>query len=124
MPTYKPEAPTRPPTWIRVQDEFGQFDHRADLPLPDGQEVVEDYPKHVGELSRAPKSKVELKVDRDALKDLAKDLGVPIGNKSNGDLARAIAEKQAEQAAEQPAIEAEETTESTDTASGAGEGSE
>jgi len=104
---YKPKDPTRPPTWIRVENEHGQFDHRADLPLPDGQSVVDGYPEHVSETARRPKAKVELKADRKRLKELAKDLGVTIGNKSDGQLATAIAEAQAERAAEQPATEAE-----------------
>jgi hypothetical protein len=132
MPTYKPKEATFPlPTWIRVEDEFGQFDHRADLPLPAGQKVVDGYPEHVGQNARAPKAKVEVKADRKALEALAKDVGVTIGSKSDGDLARSVAEAQAEIAAAQPANEVEASfqsadaeSESTNTASAAGEGSE
>lgn len=129
---YKPKDPTRPfPTWIRVEDETGQFDHRADLPLPKGQTVVDGYPEHVGFNARAPKSKVEVKADRDALEALAKDLGVTIGKKSDGQLATAIAKEQTAIAAAQPATEteanlqtADAASESTNTAGNAGEGSE
>ena len=130
---YRPKDPTFPyPTWIRVEDEGGQFDHRADLPLPKGQTVVEGYPEHVGPNARAPKTKVEVKTDRKALEGLAKDLGVTIGKKSDGELATAIAEAQAEAAAAQPATATEAAfqtagaeSESTNTASSsAGEGSE
>jgi hypothetical protein len=131
---YKPKDPTFPyPTWIRVADEEGnQFDHRADLPLPDGQKVVDGYPEYQGPMARAPKAKVEIKTDRQALEGLAKDLGVTIGKKSDGELATAVAEAQAEAAAAQPATEteanmqsADAASESTNTASSsAGEGSE
>lgn len=129
MAKYKPVAATRPPTWIRVQTDDGQFDHRADLPLKEGAEVVADYPEHIGETARPPKAKADLKVDHQRLKDLAKSLDIPVGSKSAGELATAIAEAQAEQAATQPATEAEAAqtdaeSESTNNASGAGEGSE
>lgn len=123
MPKYKPVEATRPPTWIRVQDDTGQFDHRADLPLPDGQSVVEGYPEHVAEVARAPKAKVEIKADRQALEDLAKSLDVTVGKKGDGELATAIAEVQAAQAAAQPATEAEaalQAAQSPDDASGTG----
>lgn len=130
---YRPKDPTRPPTWIRVQDDTGQFDHRADLPLPAGQTVVEGYPEHVGELARAPKHKDEIKIDREALKDLAKSLDVPVGSKSDGQLAKDIAEAQAAAAAATPATETEANmqtaddeseTGSTNKAGSTGEGSE
>jgi hypothetical protein len=132
MPAYKPKDPTRPfPTWIRVEDEGGQFDHRADLPLPDGQTVVDGYPEHVGANARAPKSRTEVKTDRKALEALAKDLGVTIGKKGDGELATDVAEAQAAAAAEQPATETESNmqtadaaSDTTNTAGTAGEGSE
>lgn len=126
---YKPKDPTYPlPTWIRVEDDSGQFDHRADLPLPKGQTVVDGYPEHVGQNARAPKAKVEVKTDREALKDLAKSLDVPVGSKSDGKLATDVAEAQAALAAAQPANETEarmqSTVETDNDAGNSGAGSE
>ncbi len=42
-------------TWIRVEDNFGQYDHEKGLPLPDRVRVVEGYPEHVGPWAREGK---------------------------------------------------------------------
>lgn len=42
-------------TWIRVEDEFGQYDHDKSRPLRDGVSVVKDYPEHVGDWARPVK---------------------------------------------------------------------
>lgn len=41
--------------WIRVEDDFAQFDHDKSRPIPDGITVVKDYPEHVGTVARDPK---------------------------------------------------------------------
>lgn len=48
-------------TWIRVEDEFGQFDLRKDQPLPKGVKKVADYPEHVGPMGRDGKPKTASK---------------------------------------------------------------
>lgn len=42
-------------TWIRVEDEFAQFDHPKGAKLPKGVTKVKDYPEHTGKWAREPK---------------------------------------------------------------------
>lgn len=123
MAKYRPKDRTFPPTWVRVRDENGHYDHRADLPLEDGLEVVPDYPEHIGELARPPKAKAELKADREALKDLAKSLDVPVGSKSDAQLAADIGEAQAAIAQGTPRTEAEASQQTADAESDTNTGS-
>ena len=46
-------------TWIRVEDETGQWDHDKSRPLPDGVTVVKDYPVHHGTLARESKPRTD-----------------------------------------------------------------
>jgi len=46
-------------TWIRVEDESGQFDHDKSRPLPPGVKPVEGYPEHYGPLAREPKPRTD-----------------------------------------------------------------
>lgn len=48
-------------TWIRVEDEFGQFDWPKDQDLPQGVKPVKDYPEHVGTIARDGKPKTASK---------------------------------------------------------------
>lgn len=45
-------------TWIRVEDETGQWDHDKSRPLPEGVKPVKDYGEHVGRWARDPKPRV------------------------------------------------------------------
>lgn len=45
-------------TWIRVEDETGQWDHDKARPIPDGAKAVKDYDEHVGRWARESKPKV------------------------------------------------------------------
>lgn len=45
-------------TWIRVEDETGQWDHDKSRSLPKGATVVKGYPEHVGRWARDPKPRV------------------------------------------------------------------
>lgn len=42
-------------TWIRVEDEFCQFDHPKGAPLPKGVRKIKGYPEHTGRWARDPK---------------------------------------------------------------------
>lgn len=46
-------------TWIRVEDDFGQFDHPKDLELPKGVKPVKSYPEHLGPWARPSKSRTD-----------------------------------------------------------------
>lgn len=46
-------------TWIRVEDQFAQFDHDSSRPLPDGVSVVKDYPEHVSPWARPGKARTD-----------------------------------------------------------------
>ncbi len=48
-------------TWIRVENDHGQFDIREDAPLPDGARLVEGYPVHYGTTGRPGKSRIDLR---------------------------------------------------------------
>lgn len=45
-------------TWIRVEDETGQWDHDKSRPLPDGVKPVKDAEEYVGRWAREGKPKV------------------------------------------------------------------
>ena len=45
-------------TWVRVEDDFGQYDHPTGLPRPEGARLVEKYPEHVATNARPPKARV------------------------------------------------------------------
>lgn len=42
-------------TWIRVEDDFGQFDHDKARPVRPGIRVVDGYPEHVSPWARPAK---------------------------------------------------------------------
>jgi hypothetical protein len=44
-------------TWIRVEDEYGQFDVRKGERLPKGVTKVANYPEYVGPTARDSKAK-------------------------------------------------------------------
>lgn len=46
-------------TWIRVEDDFGQFDHPKDAELPKGVKPVKNYPEHLGPWARPSKSRTD-----------------------------------------------------------------
>lgn len=46
-------------TWIRVEDDYAQFDHPKGQPLPKGAKKVTGYDEHVGPLARAPKRRTD-----------------------------------------------------------------
>lgn len=54
-------------TWIRVENDHGQFDIREDAPLPEGARVVEGYPTHFGTAGRPGKPRVDLRELADGL---------------------------------------------------------
>lgn len=46
-------------TWIRVQDEFAQFDHPKGAPLPKGVTEVKGADEYVGAWARDPKRRTD-----------------------------------------------------------------
>lgn len=46
-------------TWIRVEDDFGQFDHPKDVPLPNGVKPVKNSSEHVGPFARPSKPRTD-----------------------------------------------------------------
>jgi hypothetical protein len=46
-------------TFVRVEDQFAQYDHPKGVELPPGASVVEDYPEHVGLIARPSKAFVD-----------------------------------------------------------------
>jgi hypothetical protein len=46
-------------TWIRVEDDFGQFDHPKDAPLPKGVRVVRGEDEYIGPFARPGKPRTD-----------------------------------------------------------------
>lgn len=65
-------------TWIRVQDDFAQFDHPKGEPLPKGVTEVKNADEHVGKWARDPKRRTDK-----AGKSVAKTQSKPEGDATN-----------------------------------------